>query len=125
MSFRMMSSSLDAYLEAVELAFGSDVHYAQMTPEFGQGTAWVKSALIQGRMAKPEITTRRIERQNLRLRNFVRRLNRKTLCFSMKLENLRSALALHFFWYNFGRIHRSLRCTPAMEAGLADSVRLV
>lgn len=50
------------------------------------------------------------------------RLNRKTLCFSKKLENLRAALSLHFFWYNFGRVHGTLSCTPVMEAGLARSV---
>ena len=90
-----------------------------MTQEFRQETAWVKASLMQGRMAKPEVTNNRIERQNLTLRNFVRRLNRKTLCFSKKMENLRAALALHFFWFSFGRLHR---CMPAMETGLTDSV---
>lgn len=75
-----------------------------------------------GKMDRRDVSTSRIERQNLTLRNFVRRLNRKTICFSKKLENLRAALSLHFFWYNFGRVHGTLSCAPAMEAGLARSV---
>ena len=68
------------------------------------------------------VSTSLIERQNLTLRNFVRRLARKTIGFSKKLSHLKAALALHFCWYNFGRVHGALRCTPAMEAGLAGSM---
>ena len=119
---RIVTDALEAYQEAVEKSFGSEVDYTKMTKEFGDGTSWIKPVHVQGRIPKPQVSTSLIERQNLTLRNFVRRLNRKTLCFSKKLENLKAALSIHFFWYNFGRIHGTLRCTPAMEAGLASSV---
>ena len=61
-----------------------------------------------------------IERQNLTIRMQVRRFTRLTNGFSKKLDNLKAALALHFAWYNFVRIHRSLRVTPAMAAGVTD-----
>ena len=119
---KIVTDALEAYIDAVERVFGADVDYTQMTKEFGHGTAWIKPYPIMGRMERLDVSTSLIERQNLTLRNFVRRLNRKTLCFSKKLENLRASLSLHFCWYNFGRIHRTLKCTPAMEAGLAASV---
>jgi len=62
------------------------------------------------------------ERQNLTLRMQMRKLTRLTNAFSKKLDNLRAAVALHFAYYNFCRVHRSLRITPAMEAGFADHV---
>ena len=119
---RIVTDALEAYAEAVEGAFGCEADYTMMTKEFGNGTSWIKPVSVQGKIPEREVSTSLIERQNLTLRNFVRRLNRKTLCFSKKLENLRAALAIHFVWYNFGRIHQTLRCTPAMEAGLAGSV---
>jgi transposase InsO family protein len=68
------------------------------------------------------ICTSHIERQNLTMRMQMRRLTRLTNAFSKKWENLRAALALHFAYYNYCRVHSSLRVTPAMEAGLADHV---
>ena len=67
------------------------------------------------------ISTSLAERQNLTMRMNMRRFTRLTNAFSKKLDNLKAALALHFAWYNFVRVHRSLRATPAMEAGLVDS----
>lgn len=61
-----------------------------------------------------------MERQNLTIRMACRRFTRLTNAFSKKLENLKAALALHFAYYNFVRIHRSLRVTPAMAAGVTD-----
>ncbi len=119
---RMVTDAFGPYLQAVDRTFGSEVDYTMMTKEFRDGTAFVRSLRIQGKLPDEEVSTSGIERQNLTLRNFVRRLARKTICFSKKLENLRAALALHFCWYNFGRVHGTLRCTPAMEAGLAGSV---
>jgi hypothetical protein len=63
-----------------------------------------------------------VERQNLTVRMQMRRFTRLTNAFSKKLENLKAALALHFGWYNFLRVHGSLRVTPAMEAGITDHV---
>jgi hypothetical protein len=68
------------------------------------------------------VSTSFIERQNLTMRMSMRRFTRLTNAFSKKVENLRAAVALHFMYYNFARIHQSLRVTPAMEAGLADHV---
>ena len=68
------------------------------------------------------ISTSHVERQNLTIRMCVRRLTRLTNAFSKKWENLWAAYCLHFAWYNFGRIHQSLRVTPAMETGLTDHV---
>ena len=63
-----------------------------------------------------------MERQNLTMRMQIKRLARLTLCFSRKWENLWAALCLHFAYYNFCRIHRTIRVTPAMEAGITDRV---
>ena len=119
---RLVTDALEAYRGAVEHTFGSGVDYTMMTKEFRDGTAFVRSFPVQGHLPDEDVSTSLIERQNLTLRNFVRRLARKTICFSKKLENLRAALSIHFCWYNFGRIHGTLEVTPAMEAGLAGSV---
>jgi hypothetical protein len=68
------------------------------------------------------ICTSHIERFNLSLRTFVKRFSRLSLGFSKKLTNLRAAVALHVFRYNFCRIHSSIRCTPAMRANLTDRI---
>ena len=119
---RLVTDALKAYLEAVGHTFGSEVDYTMMTKEFRDGTSFVRAFPVQGQLPDEEVSTSLIERQNLTLRNFVRRLSRKTICFSKKLENLRAALSIHFCWYNFGWIHGTLGVTPAMEAGLAGSV---
>ena len=67
-------------------------------------------------------STSHVERQNGTLRQWCKRLTRLTYAFSKKWENLRAALALHFAYYNFCRVHGSLRVTPAMEAGISDHV---
>jgi len=67
------------------------------------------------------VSTSMVERQNLTIRMQVRRLTRLTNAFSKKLENLQAALDLHFTHYNFIRFHRSIRCKPAMKAGVASS----
>ncbi|MBI4610590.1 MAG: hypothetical protein HY726_16465 [Candidatus Rokubacteria bacterium] len=68
------------------------------------------------------ISTSYVERQNLTIRMQIRRFTRLTNAFSKKLDNLKAALVLHFAWHNFVRIHRSLRVTPAMAAGLTNRV---
>ena len=68
------------------------------------------------------VSTSYVERQNLTMRMGMRRFTRLTNGFSKKIENLVHAVALHFMFYNFGRIHKTLRVTPAMESGIADHV---
>ena len=69
-----------------------------------------------------DVSTSYVERQNLTMRMGMRRFTRLTNGFSKKIENLAHAVALHFMFYNFGRIHKTLRVTPAMEAGISDHV---
>ena len=130
-----MTDGLEAYIDAVEQSFGSDVDYAMLVKTFQNGNTPIRETYtpahrivrcdpvqVQGHIDEWRVSTSLIERQNATLRNFMRRLNRLTLCFSKKLENLKAALAMHFCWYNFGRIHGTLKCTPAMEAGVAESM---
>ncbi len=68
------------------------------------------------------ISTSMVERKNLTMRMSKRRFTRLTNAFSKKVENLEHAVALHFMYYNFVRIHQTLRVTPAMEAGVTDKL---
>ena len=122
------------YLEATETAFGSKVDYAQVVKLYGDDNQPVregyrpariiglKSTRVQGDPDIELVSTAYIERQNLTMRMAMRRFTRLTNAFSKKLANLKAAVALHFAYYNFCRIHQSLKCTPAMEAGIADHV---
>jgi hypothetical protein len=76
--------------------------------------------VIAGNPDPALISTSLIERQNLTMRMSMRRFTRLTNAFSKKIENLRAAVSLHFAHYNFVRVHRSLRVTPAMEARVSD-----
>jgi hypothetical protein len=78
--------------------------------------------VISGTPDARHISTSHTERQNLTMRMSMRRFTRLTNAFSKKLENHEPALALYFMYYNFCRIHQSLRVTPAMEAGITDHI---
>ena len=78
--------------------------------------------MIEANPDMKRVTTSHVERQNLTMRMGMRRFTRLTNGFSKKIENHVHAIALHFMHYNFGRIHKTLRFTPAMEAGIADQV---
>lgn len=82
----------------------------------------VRSEVIRGEPDPKHISTSFVERQNLTMRMSRRRFTRLTNAFSKKLDNHAAALALHYMDYNFARIHKTLRVTPAMQAGLADHV---
>ena len=77
---------------------------------------------MTGNPDRQHISTSYTERQNLTMRMSMRRFTRLTNGFSKKVENLAHAVSLYFIFYNFGRIHKSLRVTPAMEAGVTDHV---
>ena len=122
------------YLDAVELAFGNEIDYAMLVKLYssdrGEGEVRYSPAKcigcretkIIGQPKAAHISTSFVERQNLTMRMSMRRFTRLTNAFSKKVENLQHSVALHYMWYNFVRIHKTLRVTPAMEAGIADHV---
>ena len=85
----------------------------------------VISKVRQGNPDPEHMSTSHVERQNLTMRMSIRRMTRLTNAFSKKLDNLKAACALHFAYYNFCRVHQTLRCTPAMEAGITDHVWMI
>jgi len=128
---QLTTDGLRAYLTAVEDAFGDDVDYAQLVKLYGTENPGpgryapprvteVVSTPITGNPDPTRICTSHIERQNLTIRMMCRRFTRLTNAFSKKLANLKAALALHFAYYNFCRVHQTLRVTPAMAAGITD-----
>jgi len=120
-----------AYLEAVESAFGADVDYAQLHKIYGaslENEARYSPAVCIGCEMKQvignpdpkHVSTSYVERQNLTLRMHMRRFTRLTNGFSKKIDDHGYAVALHFMYCNFVRIHSTLRVTPAMESGLSN-----
>lgn len=136
--FQLTTDGFDAYPEAVSLSLGVRVDYAQVIKTYGKAhpqqspegeRRYSPSRVLEiikvpkiGDPNPAQISTSHIERQNLTMRMMMRRLTRLTNAFSKKRENLRAALALHFAFYNFCRIHKTIRCTPAMEAGITKSI---
>jgi IS1 family transposase len=120
-----------AYLEAVENAFGADVDYAQLHKIYGASlenqTRYSPAVCIgcemkevSGNPDPKHVSTSYVERQNLTMRMGMRRFTRLTNGFSKKIDNHAYAVALHFMYCNFVRIHSTLRVTPAMESGLSN-----
>lgn len=118
-----------AYLEAVEGAFGDDIDFAQLIKIYGENTEGqkryspaecigTKKAKIIGKPDLCCVSTSFVERQNLNIRMGVRRFTRLTNAFSKKLKNHFHMLAIYFMFYNFVRIHKTLKTTPAMAAGI-------
>jgi transposase-like protein/IS1 family transposase len=131
--FQLTTDGWTAYPDAVERVFGNDIHFAQLIKVYAASRdgeqryspAEVVDVEVVPRAGMPDferICTSHIERQNLTMRMQIRRLTRLTNAFSKKWDHLRAAVALHFAYYNFCRVHSSLRVTPAMEAGLTDHV---
>ncbi|MCC7167268.1 MAG: IS1 family transposase [Rhodospirillales bacterium] len=121
------------YIEAVEGAFGGDVDFAQLVKLYGDSPdkgnqkryspgEWTgtKKNRIEGKPNLTDVSTSYVERSNLTMRMGMRRFTRLTNAFSKKLENHIHALALYFMFYNFVRIHKTLKVAPAMAAGVSD-----
>jgi len=122
------------YLDAVEDAFGADIDYAMLQKIYGAPSddeqrryspakcIGCDLKVISGNPDPKHVSTSFVERQNLTMRMHMRRFTRLTNGFSKKVDNHRHSVALHYMFYNFCRIHQTLKVTPAMEAGLTDHV---
>ena len=129
---QMTTDGYRVYANAVEDAFGSEIDYAMLVKIFGASSfdtryspgdcIGCRTAALCGAPDPQHISTSFVERQNLSMRMGMRRFTRLTNGFSKKFENHAHQVALYFFHYNFCRIHKTLRVTPAMEAGLTDHV---
>ena len=132
---QLTTDGLKVYLEAVEGAFGVDIDYAMLVKMYGESLeqraekrysparySGSEVRVITGNPQRKYISTSYAERQNLTMRMSMRRFTRLTNGFSKKVENLIHAVSLNFMYYNFGKIHQTLRVTPAMEAGVADHI---
>lgn len=128
---QLSSDALRFYVEATEAAFGADVDYGQIVKSYeaepiGPGRYSPPKVVrtgkeqINGRPDFTRISTSHVERQNLTMRMSMRQFTRLTNAFSKKLENLQAAVGLHFAHYNFVRVHKTLKVTPAMQAGVSD-----
>jgi IS1 family transposase len=125
-----------AYLSAVDYAFGTRIDYAMLIKLYGQHgdpenpetryspgeCTGIKKEVMTGFPDREHINTSYVERQNLTMRMSMRRFTRLTNAFSKKVLNLSAAIALHFVYYNFCRVHQTLKTTPAVASGLADHV---
>jgi IS1 family transposase len=128
---QIISDGHKAYLEAIEGAFGGDVDYAMLVKIYGTAPEGEKhyspaectgcyKHRVEGNPDPKHVSTSFVERQNLTLRMQMRRFTRLTNAFSKKVENHALSVALHYMHYNFCRIHKTLRVTPAMAAGVTD-----
>ena len=127
---QISTDGFPAYKDAVEQVFGKDVDLGRLMKQYSEKKGNQVRGKYQGAHKdksigcpdEARITTAHIERQNLNMRNSISRFRRKTSAFSKKAESHCDAVALHFMYHNFCRIHTSLRVTPAMEAGIEDHV---
>ena len=128
---QLTSDGHSGYPNAVGLTFGRDIDFAQLIKTYAaerSGEARYSPAAYTGSRVRVDrgdpdfakISTSYVERQNLTMRMGMRRFTRLTNGFSKKVENLAHAVSLHYMYYNFGRRHQTLECTPAMAAGVAD-----
>lgn len=130
---QLSTDGMNQYLNTVDEAFGDQVDYGQIVKVYTNNflnkegerryspvpfVCEVKTKVVAGAPDMTRITTSHVERQNQTMRHHIRRLTRLTCAFSKKMDNLKAAIALHFAYYNFVLIHKTLRTTPAMAAGV-------
>jgi IS1 family transposase len=130
---QISTDGLNAYTHAIETAFGADVDYAQIIKVYGHEDTEPnrrysqpevissEKIYISGRPKMELVSTSYVERLNATTRLHMRRMTRLTLAFSKKRENFEAAVGLHFAYYNFVKRHSTIRCTPAMAAGVAPT----
>lgn len=130
---QLTTDGLKAYLEAVEDAFGADIDYAQLVKLYGDAPSQtgryspadctgIKKTRIEGRPDKDHVSTSYVERQNLNFRMGMRRFTRLTNAFGKKIEPHYAMVCLYTVFHNFVRMHKTLRCTRAMAAGVSDKL---
>jgi IS1 family transposase len=130
---QLTSDGHKAYLDAVEDAFSAAIDYAMLVKIYGEPTGALgryspgecigaEKRRVEGRPDPAHISTSYSERANLTMRMHIRRFTRLTNAFSKKAENHMHSVALNFMYYNFVRIHTTLRCTPAMAAGVTTKL---
>jgi len=144
---QLTTDGLRHYKEAVKKAFGKEIDFAQLKKIYESDSprghkraerrieqerryspsSFIKTEtiIVSGNPDSENISTSYVERQNLTMRMHMRRFTRLTNAFSKKMENHCHAIALHFVYYNFAKIHKTLRVTPAMEAGLCKDVMTI
>jgi IS1 family transposase len=127
---QISTDAFAGYPEAVDLAFGPYAHFGTIIKDYRNATlpytpsemVGSERRVVFGDFPIETICTSHVERNNLTIRTFMRRFTRLSLGFSKKLENLAAAFAMHAAYYNFVRVHKTLRMTPALKAGATDSL---
>jgi IS1 family transposase len=128
---QLTTDGYSVYVNAVGSAFGADIDYAMLVKVYGEiaeaekryspaECIGCKRQPITGSPDMKHVSTSYVERQNLTMRMHMRRFTRLTNAFSKKLENHIAAISLHFMYYNFVRIHQTLKVSPSMAAGVTD-----
>ncbi len=132
--FQLTTDGLRSYVPAVEEYFGADVDFAQLVKLYGtthgEGPDWYQPSKvtatipvsINGDPDEAHISTSHVERANLSVRTHLRRFTRLSLGFSKTVAHLKAAVNLYMAFFNFCRVHQTLRVTPAMQAGIADHI---
>ncbi|HST52872.1 MAG TPA: hypothetical protein VLJ61_12745 [Pyrinomonadaceae bacterium] len=122
--FQLSTDGFKSYPDSIRAHFGNSIDFGQLVKTFSRGANPILKITKTPQIGTPflkRISTSHVERHNLTMRMSIRRLTRLTNAYSKKWENLRAALAFYFAYYNFCRIHSTIRCTPAMASSITNS----